>query len=166
MDESNLNPYAAPASDLDDTTARPFALIPASRWARFGNYLIDYATVIVFLILLGALAGFIWGVAVADWMAGLSAVEETLLIWGVFRCYYIVFEGLFDRTLGKVITGTRVVDKFGQPPSFGQVVARSFFRLIPFESISVFQSSRVAWHDSLASTIVVKSRGNPSGVQV
>jgi uncharacterized RDD family membrane protein YckC len=75
--------------------------------------------------------------------------------------YYIVMEGMFQRTIGKMITGTRVVRIDGGRPSLGQVVGRTFARLIPFEAFSFLGGNGypVGWHDSLSGTRVVRSRG-------
>jgi len=44
--------------------------------------------------------------------------------------YYPVTEGLWGKTLGKLITGTIVVDKDGRRANFGQVMIRTALRLI------------------------------------
>jgi uncharacterized RDD family membrane protein YckC len=44
--------------------------------------------------------------------------------------YYPVTEGLWGRTLGKLITGTIVVDKDGRRANFGQVMIRTALRLV------------------------------------
>jgi uncharacterized RDD family membrane protein YckC len=44
--------------------------------------------------------------------------------------YYPVMESVWGRTLGKVASGTIVVDKDGRRPSIGQVLIRTALRLI------------------------------------
>jgi uncharacterized RDD family membrane protein YckC len=88
-------------------------------------------------------------------------LNSPLLNLALFLClpiYYILMEGIFGRTLGKLITGTVVVDGFGNKPSFGKIIGRSFARLIPFEAFSFLGSTGRGWHDSLTDTYVVKSR--------
>lgn len=73
--------------------------------------------------------------------------------------YYILMEAVFQRTLGKLVTGTIVVTTDGGQPSFGQVVGRSFARLIPFEPFSFLGGNPCkGWHDKLSGTLVIKSR--------
>jgi uncharacterized RDD family membrane protein YckC len=48
----------------------------------------------------------------------------------VLIAYYPVTEGLWGRTLGKLVTGTIVVDKDGRRANFGQVMIRTALRLI------------------------------------
>jgi uncharacterized RDD family membrane protein YckC len=44
--------------------------------------------------------------------------------------YYPVTEGLWGKTLGKLVTGTIVVDKDGLRANFGQVMVRTALRLV------------------------------------
>ncbi|HEY8574096.1 RDD family protein [Phenylobacterium sp.] len=44
--------------------------------------------------------------------------------------YFPVTEGLWGRTLGKLITGTVVVDASGAKPNFGAIIVRTLTRLI------------------------------------
>ena len=74
--------------------------------------------------------------------------------------YYCFFEGIFARSPGKWICGTRVVDLEGNRPSFLQVIGRSLARFIPFEAFSFLGSRGIGWHDSLSSTRVVRTRGS------
>ena len=71
--------------------------------------------------------------------------------------YYVPQEAFWGRTIGKLITGTRVVSEDGGPASFGQVVGRTFARMIPFEPFSFFGSTASGWHDSLSHTRVVQN---------
>lgn len=72
--------------------------------------------------------------------------------------YYLIFEYFFSRTLGKWITGTRVVSARGTRPTFLEIVGRTVVRIIPFEGVTFLGSSGRGWHDSLSDTYVVKSR--------
>ena len=70
------------------------------------------------------------------------------------------FEAVFQRSPGKFLTGTKVVNESGGKPTFGQILGRSLCRFIPFEAFSFLfgDSSRVVgWHDKFSGTLVVKS---------
>ena len=69
--------------------------------------------------------------------------------------YFVICETAFQRTIGKLVTGTIVVNEFGGRPCFKQIVGRSFARFIPFEPLSFFGKEPVGWHDSLSGTRVV-----------
>ncbi len=90
-----------------------------------------------------------------------SHVRDYGIGLGVMLTYYIAMEGFFGFTVGKLVTGTRVVTEGGGRPRWGQVVGRTFARLIPFEPFSVLFSNdkeRRGWHDSLPKTYVVRKR--------
>jgi uncharacterized RDD family membrane protein YckC len=152
-----LNPYSPPAHQpLPPVQDGPIALIPVSGGLRFANYLVD-----ALVAQLGG--GFLLGLGVALVLRDkanefLESGFLTVLSLLVFIAYYIVFEALTGRTLGKLVTGTKVVDASGNKPSFGKIVGRNFARLIPFEAFSFLGSSARGWHDSLSGTYVVKCR--------
>ncbi|MCA9066572.1 MAG: RDD family protein, partial [Planctomycetaceae bacterium] len=73
--------------------------------------------------------------------------------------YYVFMEAVFQRSLGKLVTGTMVVAADGSRPSFGKILGRSFARIIPFEAFSFLGSKTpTGWHDTLSGTRVVKTR--------
>ena len=75
----------------------------------------------------------------------------------VFCLYYVSFEFLTGRTLGKFLTGTRVVSDTGGPPTLGQVAMRSVLRLIPMEAFTFFARGP-GLHDRGSRTRVVLNR--------
>ena len=99
--------------------------------------------------------------------AGLAAMEQPNLLrdYGIgilaMLLYYVPMEGLFGFTIGKLVTGTRVVDAQGGRPGWGQVFGRTLCRLIPFEPFSLFFSKDGevrGWHDGIPKTWVVRRR--------
>jgi uncharacterized RDD family membrane protein YckC len=148
------DPYQAPASAVDDVAPEPVALRVAGRWRRLGTYVVDaFGFAIV-----GILVAIVMVVAVgeAQMLAMLEGWRENVFSLGIMIAYYLFFEGLFGRTPGKFACGTRVVDESGARPRFGQVVGRTFARLIPFEPLSLlFNAGRTGWHDTLPHTLVV-----------
>jgi uncharacterized RDD family membrane protein YckC len=87
-----------------------------------------------------------------------SAVAVVILL--IPTLYRMVVEAVWGRTLGKLVTGTRVVALDGGAPSTAQIVGRSFARMIPFEPLSFFGGAGrpVGWHDSLSRTRVIRIR--------
>lgn len=109
--------------------------------------------------MIGVMVG---GERATGWIEGMGFWQEQLLGIGMILAYYILMEGVFGLTIGKLITGTRVVDERGGPPSVRQAVLRSLARLLPFEAFSVLLSQDGAargWHDTLPRTRVVLRRG-------
>ncbi len=156
------DPYTAPSAALGRDAHPPLPIHHAGRWRRLFNWLIDRAAIMVLgVVVFGPLYGFApaW---VGDWLDGLSRTQEYLLGLPIYVGYYAAMEGLFGITLGKLCTGTRVVDERGHPIVFRHALLRSLCRLIPFDAFSVLMSDDVAiraWHDSLARTHVVLRRG-------
>jgi len=76
--------------------------------------------------------------------------------------YYTCFEGLLGRTLGQLITGTKVVTTSGTPLTFRRVLLRSLVRLVPLDALSFFNTNADSgWHDRWAGTRVVDLLAGP-----
>ena len=151
---SGHNPYEPPRADVSvDAQLATQDLPTAGMGARFLNFLIDniIARIVVAAITL-ALAG----------VVGTGDGNATIIVivaLGGFVAYYIVLEAAFGWTIGKLITGTRVMRFDGTPPRLAQIIGRTFARFIPFEPFSLlFGSSNQGWHDSLSGTRVVRVR--------
>jgi len=70
--------------------------------------------------------------------------------------YYTILEATTGKTIGKMITGTKVTNDDFSKPSLGSAFKRSLCRLIPFEPLSFFGSSSPSgWHDTITDTWVV-----------
>lgn len=151
----NHNPYQVVPRSVDPYAARAAAVVdevelePAGLGLRFLNYLIDS---LVFGFVYGFMLGLLGVVGLRDPFGYL------VFTIGATVAYYTIMEGAFGVTLGKLATGTRVVDENGNPPTWGQATIRSLCRFIPFEPFSLlFSGERLSgWHDSLAGTRVVK----------
>lgn len=153
-----INPYEAPQSisPLSDFAQQNAPVVPVGAGLRIANFFIDR---IIAQVLLGVLLGVCLELLPEDQQE--STLGNIISFGGVFMMYigyFILCEGLTGRTLGKLITGTKVVDGFGQKPSWGKVIGRSFARLIPFEPFSFLGSQTRGWHDSMTGTYVVKCR--------
>lgn len=118
---------------------------------RFVNFLIDF---IVWLILAFILS-FIIGIFVQPTDQGILTLFGYVLIFATLIAYYAIMEIRFQKTVGKFITKTKVVKMNGEKPTNGDIITRTFCRLIPFDRISfLFVKNRI--HDFLSKTKVVK----------
>jgi len=77
--------------------------------------------------------------------------------FGVFFTYYIFMEFTFQKTVGKFITKTKVIKSNGEKPEIILIIARTFFRFIPFDGIS-FLFQKKGLHDILSGTRVIKDK--------
>ena len=93
-------------------------------------------------------------------LLNITSIREILFlnrttVFVVFILYFILAENMFQKTLGKVITKTKVVNLDGGKPNFVDITIRTFSRLIPFDGISYLYSIS-GFHDKLSKTIVIK----------
>lgn len=152
------NRYAAPTAELSPqlASAAEGEFVPAGRWRRFLNFVLDYAAFMFAAFVVGLVMG-ITGIGMGVFNSGKLAEFTFSMV--VFLLYYIATEGAFGRTFGKVLTRTHVVTDSGARPGLGQVAIRSLIRLVPFEFFSAFRKDALMWHDSVSGTRVVTRRG-------
>lgn len=142
-------------SDLDDTEYAGF-------WIRFGASLID---------------GFVLGIPIGLFTiifisiysmnnVGEMTLAPLLLMYSIdivaVLLYYILLtSGKHQGTVGKMMVGIKVVDRFGKPIGKGRALGRflscylSGFFYIGY-IIAAFTPKKQALHDYIASTYVVK----------
>jgi uncharacterized RDD family membrane protein YckC len=153
------NPYAAPRVDVADPQAGTGDVQLATKWQRFANVALDH--IIMYVMILVAV------VTAAALMVS-DPTDPEMLLWietysmpislGVMLSYYMVFEGLFGWTPGKLITGTRVVTEAGTRPGLLQILGRTVSRWVPFEPFSCLGDPPEGWHDRWSGTRVVRTR--------
>ncbi|WPO80572.1 RDD family protein [Flavobacterium sp. KACC 22761] len=129
---------------------------------RFLNCIIDFFSILImifvftfFVVITGNI--FQWDVY-RPWVETMInlGMLGTYLSFAMF--YYLVFESLFGRTIGKFITGSIVVNENGLKPSFSAICIRTLCRLIPFDQLSFLSKSERIWHDALSKTFVVEKK--------
>ncbi|AWK04132.1 RDD family protein [Flavobacterium crocinum] len=127
---------------------------------RFFNCIIDFVFISVFIFVFSFFVVIIGNVF--QWNA-YGAWVEIMINLGVIGTYlsfaiiyYLIFESLFPRTIGKIVTGSIVVNENGIKPNFEMVCLRTVCRLIPFDVFSFLGKSGRFWHDSLSKTYVVE----------
>lgn len=83
-----------------------------------------------------------------------DAINYVVLIMAFFL-YYVYMETKYQKTIGKFITNTKVVNIDGSKPESSEIVRRTFCRLIPFDRLSFLFSSN-GFHDRLSETKIIK----------
>jgi uncharacterized RDD family membrane protein YckC len=140
--------YSTPEEDSNPN------LVPASVGQRFANCIIDYIVTQTLLYL---------AVIAIDESSYLATIDESFhsfVLLGLVFLPFGYFWGceyfLAGRTLGKLITGSRVVSNDGTHASPGNIAVRTLARLMPFEAFSIFiNKDRIMWHDRWSHTLVV-----------
>jgi len=153
---NDLNGGQCPsAGNIDMPTAQCsyFIAKPATVGIRFLNYILD----IVFYYILN----FVFGICVAvfgfyDSYMNLGKAGQYLIAIIILFLYYFLLETIFGCTIGKLITGTKVITTSGDRPPLKDILLRTLCRFIPFEAFSFFGESGTGWHDRFSKTIVVK----------
>src|ERR1035437_6091988 len=96
---------------------------------RFGNYIIDLiAIIIIEVILIPCISFFIY-----PEISNTNSITFKFYFYIGFFLYYFLFEVFTNKTLGKILTKTIVVDKKGNKPSIFKIFIRTICRLIPFD---------------------------------
>ncbi len=129
----------------------------ASVGQRFVNYLIDvivfYFLTFLFSAVLGAVLFASGGISDDS---GPSMLLIYLLVLGVFIGYYTLMEGTRGKTVGKMLTKTKVLKTDGTPIGYKDAFLRSLSRIVPIEWLSIFFGNGQMWHDSWTNTMLVK----------
>jgi uncharacterized RDD family membrane protein YckC len=76
------------------------------------------------------------------------------LPWAGVAANFILGEFFFQKTLGKFLTGSIVVNEWGENPDFKTVLLRTVIRVLPWEPFSFFSDDR-GWHDRWTNTFVI-----------
>ena len=134
---------------LDQSNSKAEVYEYASTGKRFANYIIDR---IVLLILI-FICGMLYAVAFPE-NGEMSTLTSYLIGYSVLILYYTILESTTGKTIGKMITGTRVLNDDNSVPSTGTIFKRSLCRIIPLEPLS-FLGGNNGWHDSITYTQVV-----------
>ena len=156
------NPYAPSEQPILDINVFQQEGRPplAGKGKRILNYLIDKAVQFALAMVLGVILGFLMELEELE-----ELLRSNLFNYGVGYLlsffYYLLMEATCGRTIGKLVTGTKVLADNYRSPSFGHVLGRTFCRLVPFEALSILSSSGKMWHDDWTNTITVDVRATP-----
>lgn len=121
--------------------------------SRFINFIVDSLAILIIDVVLVILLTPLFTYVGQD----LTRIVFSICMIAVFFAYYMLFEIQYQRTPGKFITGTKVVNKFGNDPTTSDVLARTFLRLIPFDNISFLFPDK-GFHDWLSDTKVIYNK--------
>ena len=152
------DPYRSPTTEVIDAPLER-SVESATKIRRFFNWLIDKLVVLGLIGLATILVLLLGDEKMAEWIGNMDTLTDYAISYAAFLAYYALLEGLFGFTVGKLITGTRVVDAQGRRITFARGLLRSLCRLIPFDAFSLLLSDddvRRAWHDSITGTYVVR----------
>jgi uncharacterized RDD family membrane protein YckC len=138
--------------NFNETEAPTVYLELASNTKRFLNLLID-GFILRFIIMFVALL--VFSTIQSDPSDISDRLYGILLTLFCHVMYYWLCESFLEgRTLGKLITGTKVLSQDGSPARPEVIFTRSLIRIIPFEVFSIFSTNGL-WHDDWSETMVI-----------
>nr|WP_288833669.1 RDD family protein [uncultured Flavobacterium sp.] len=129
----------------------------ANQRQRILNAIIDMVTFLViwFLLSIGLMVLEL-NKTYADETHKQLPIIPIIILLPTFWGYYLLTEYKFQRTLGKVLTKTKVVSSSGDKPTLKQLIFRTLSRSIPFEYFSYIVTVK-GIHDKLSNTRVIKN---------
>jgi len=134
-------------------------LVPANIGKRLANYIIDIVIFSFFISFLLILASPIYPLADRLMAKQPIGLGDQLMVSFVYGLYMSVMEAILKgKSIGKYITGTRVVTEKGLPISAQTAFVRGLVRIIPFEQLSAISlslSNPYPWHDRWSGSVVV-----------
>lgn len=134
---------------IDHQTENQIHQNVVSSTSRFVNFIVDLLSFWVLFFVIVMFFNIIFNINLSN----------DLLIWVVlllaFFLYYIFMEFKFQKTIGKFITKTKVINSNGEKPSLNDIMIRTCCRLIPFDRVS-FLFTKNGFHDKISNTMVIK----------
>jgi uncharacterized RDD family membrane protein YckC len=151
---------AADGSHFEEKTLTRYKEVnTVEGWARFGHFMLDRIFFYILTILLGLTAGTVmvlFGATAFLDSPGLDLIINLVNYFVLFPGYYLFFEYFMQSSPAKLILGRIVIDEYGEKPSFKQILARSYSRIVPFEAFSCFAG--LGWHDTWSDTMVIRKK--------
>ncbi|MCJ8152196.1 RDD family protein [Chryseobacterium sp. SSA4.19] len=144
----------------------------ATKGIRFANFVIDRIIFNLFFFAIGFLGVLIDKIIGSYYLTNLilKASEinrfiDILVTSLLFSVYTFLMEYFTKgRTIGKYITGTKVITTDGQIPTLNEFFIRNISRAVPFDALSFL--GETGWHDSWSDTRVVNIKNYESERQV
>ncbi len=134
----------------------------ANKGLRFLNFLIDYISIIILAMLFFGLIAVIIVLVnpesnIIYQLENMNPLLDRIITSLLYVLLIFLSEFLTKgRSLGKFITGTKVVMIDGSAPSTKDYFMRSLCRIIPFDVLTFLGEN--GWHDKISKTTVVNKK--------
>jgi uncharacterized RDD family membrane protein YckC len=152
----NLDAYGNRVRDTEEYLAlRPVRSV--AQGPRFGHYIADsilFQLIIYFVMYLSEIVATIFSSNVYMDLTVSFVFGITLMF--LYPALYAFCEYNWQRTPGKFLTKTLVIDEYGNKPDLKTIILRSIIRIVPFEPVSCLNDDfSHGWHDRWSKTWVV-----------
>ena len=125
-------------------------MIISDKGARLGNFLFDnFCILLLFLVCSFLIA------IVSDSVQYYGTYIADFVFPGLYFTYYFTFELILNKTPGKYLTKTKVVNLKGQKPYLKALIFRTICRLTPIDIFSFVFGTGL--HDNCSGTTVISS---------
>lgn len=125
-------------------------IILAGKPERLINYAVDTLIISIFSGLFSLF--FIFSNSSAYYLESIQSIIFVV----IYILYYFIFEIFSGKTLGKMITKTKVIRRGEGNLSFLKILTRTITRLFFLDMYSYLFGYEIGMHDLLSNTIVVK----------
>ncbi len=137
------------------TIKRPVKSI--AQGPRFGHFIVDSIAFQLAIYLVSYLVDIL--LASTKFSVPLNLTVDlfgSVVLLLLYPGLYAASEYLWQKTPGKFLTRTVVIDEYGNRPALRAIIFRSLLRLVPFEAFSCLNDHYShGWHDRWATTWVV-----------
>lgn len=124
---------------------------------RLANYIIDLVAFYIMMFFVAILIEIAWPGSVSE--NNIDGIVDRILTMCLYAVVMFIIEAAFQgKSLGKLITGTRAVNIYGEAPTFTQLLQRNFIRAVPFNAFSALGSPCTPWHDKWSDTYVIDEK--------
>lgn len=131
----------------------------ASKEKRFANFIIDMIVRFIVTFLIGVLIAMYAQISGNEELLyaleNISTLADYAISYVFLLIYYMIFESITGRTIGKYFTNTKVLMIDGSKPEADKILYRSLSRIVPFEGFSFLGNEAKGWHDTWSDTVVV-----------
>jgi uncharacterized RDD family membrane protein YckC len=143
----------------------------AEKLTRFANFFIDRLVISAFFLTLGFIASLLYNLANIDFlikivykMSEMNRFLDVLITSLIYFIYTFLIEYFTKgRSVGKYITGTKVICTDGTEPTFNDYLIRNISRIVPFDTLSFFGEN--GWHDKWSETRVINIKNYQAEIQ-
>lgn len=143
----------------------------STKLARFANLIIDRIVIMLIFIAFGAISALIFNLTGIDFFLNITVkLSQVNRFWDILitSVVYFTYTLLIEyftkgRTIGKYITGTKVICIDGTEPTFNDYFIRNISRLVPFDILSFLGEN--GWHDKWSETRVINIKNYQAEIQ-
>ena len=143
----------------------------AQKGIRLANLIIDRAIITIIFFAFGVIAALTYNLTNNDFllkivykMSEINRFLDVLITSLIYFMYTFLIEYFTKgRSVGKYITGSKVICIDGTEPTFNDYLIRNISRIVPFDALSFLGEN--GWHDKWSDTRVINIKNYQAEIQ-